>query len=72
LQEGPQLARAVETDVTRLDPAKEGICDTRGRQIRAGIADDEPPIARQDPSHLSHGAERIGMMMERIGAEDGR
>jgi hypothetical protein len=72
LQERPQFARAVETNVTRLDPAEDGIGDARGAQIRARIADDEPASARKNSTHLSHRTERIGVMVERVGAKDGR
>jgi len=58
--------------VTRLDPAEDGIGDARGAQIRARIADDEPASARKNSTHLSHRTERIGVMVERVGAKDGR
>jgi hypothetical protein len=68
----PQFDRAVETNVTRLDPAEDGIGDARAAEIRARIADDEPASARKDSTHLSHRTERIGVMVERVGAQDGR
>jgi len=58
--------------VTRLDPAEDDIGDARGAEIRARIADDEPAVARQDPGHLSHGPGRIGVVVERVGAQDSR
>ena len=58
--------------MTRLDATEDGIGDARGAEIRARIADDEPAPARQDSTHLSHRAERIGVMVERVGAQNGR
>jgi hypothetical protein len=58
--------------VTRLDPAEDDIGDARGAEIRARIANDEPASDRQDSTHLSHRAERIGVVVERVGAKDGR
>ncbi len=58
--------------MTRFDPSQDSIGDARGREIRARIAEDEPAVARQDPGHLSHGPGRIGVVVERVGAQDSR
>jgi len=58
--------------MSRLEPTEQPIREASGREIGARIADHDATVRSEDASHLSHRLKRIGIVVQRVGAEHGR
>ena len=72
MQERSELGRSVKPHMPRLEPTEQPIREAGGQEIRTRITDHETTVRSEDTSHLSHRLKRIGIVMERVGAEHGR
>jgi hypothetical protein len=68
-EEGAELVRAIETNVTRLEPAQERVRDARRGQVRARVPEHDPAARSEHARHLVHGSTRVRIVVEGVRTE---